>query len=211
MRARDKILNGAAKTYGRLGYAHTRVEDVLHDAEVSRPTFYKEFSSADDLFMTLAQIHYAALATAIVGEMQGAAKPGRKLDALIAAYFAWRKELGAFGRVLDSEARNPNSPLTMLRKPIIDGLISAFRAQLVELGRPAPDPLLLRALIAACEQLGDTFPEDRAATQQDLARRQAVMMRLAGAALALEGESTPPMPVDPNRKKRAKKKAPARG
>jgi TetR/AcrR family transcriptional regulator len=206
MRAREKILIGAAKTFGRLGYPGTRVEDVLQDAKVSRPTFYKEFASAEDLFLTLARIHYGSLATKIVEEMQHADKPRHKVDAIIAGYFAWRKELGAFGRVLDAEARNPNSPLTALRRPIIEGLIGAFTTQIVELERPAPDPLLLRALIAAAEQLGDTFPEDRPATADDVARRQAVMMRLAGAALAIDGEPMPPMPTRPA-KKRSRKTA----
>ncbi len=197
MRARDKILIAAKKTFGRLGYPQTRVEDVLLDAGVSRPTFYKEFSSAADLFLTLARVHYGALATSIVTAMQRAPEPPRKLEALIGAYFAWRREMGAFGRALDAEARSPNSALSALRKPIIDGLVEAFRGQITELGRPAPDPLMLRALIAAAEQLGDTSPEDRPISAADVARRQAVMMRLAGAALALDDEALPPMPREP--------------
>lgn len=197
MAARDRILEGAARAFGRLGYARTRVEDVLQDAEVSRPTFYKEFSSADDVFETLARMHFRELSKRLVGALESTEDPGDKLFAIVDAYFAWRSELGPLGRVLDAEARQPRSVLARIRKPVADRLVDAFRDQIVALGRPVPDALLLGALIAAAEFLGDTLPHERTVAPEELARRRDVMLRLAAGALVQEGEPMPPLPPEP--------------
>ncbi|WP_236518180.1 TetR/AcrR family transcriptional regulator [Sandaracinus amylolyticus] len=193
MTSRERILDGAARAFGRLGYARTRVEDVLNAADVSRPTFYKEFSSADDVFETLARLHFRELSKRLVDALESTGDPSGKLFAIVDAYFRWRSELGPLGRVLDVEARQPRSALARIRRPVTERLVEAFREQIVALGRPAPDPLLLGALISAAEHLGDTLPSDRAPTAREMTRRRIAMLRLAAGVL---------MPLEPERKRR---------
>lgn len=185
------------RAFGRLGYARTRVEDVLQEAGVSRPTFYKEFASADDLFETLARVHFRSLSKVIAEALASTDDPGGKLRAVVDAFFLWRSGLGAFGRVLDAESRHPRTTLARIRRPVSERLVDAFRDQIVALGRPVPDALLLGALIAAAEYLGDSLPGDRAPTSDELRRRRDVMYRLAAGALVAEGEPLPPLPPEP--------------
>lgn len=194
--ARSRILEGGARAFGRLGHARTRVEDVLHESGVSRPTFYKEFASADALFETLARVHFAELSQLLVDALDAVSDPGGKLLSVIDAYFRWRIELGEFGRVLDTEARDPRSVAARLRRPVSTRLVAAFEAQIVALGRPLPDPLLLHALLAAAEHLGDTLPSTRTPTDAERIRRRDVLVRLAAGALAMDGEPLPPLPKD---------------
>ncbi len=47
---RERIVEGARRCFERLGYAATRVEDILHEASVSRPTFYRVFRNKDEVY-----------------------------------------------------------------------------------------------------------------------------------------------------------------
>ncbi len=168
----------------------------MQESGVSRPTFYKEFASADALFETLARHHFAELSKLLVDALEAVSDPGGKLLSVIDAYFTWRIGLGDFGRVLDTEARDPRSVAARLRRPVSTSLVAAFEAQIVALGRPLPDPLLLHALLAAAEHLGDTLPRTREPTNAERIRRRDVLVRLAAGALAMDGEPLPPLPRD---------------
>lgn len=43
-------MDGARRAFTRLGYEATRVEDILQEAGVSRPTFYRVFRNKDEVF-----------------------------------------------------------------------------------------------------------------------------------------------------------------
>jgi AcrR family transcriptional regulator len=72
---RERILAGAARTFGRLGYAAARVEDILAEAEISRPTFYKAFQSKADVFEELSATHHRDIRERILRALDGAPEP----------------------------------------------------------------------------------------------------------------------------------------
>src|SRR4051794_32033833 len=54
----ERILEGAARAFGTLGYAAVRVEDILLETGISRPTFYKTFGTKEEVFQALSERHH---------------------------------------------------------------------------------------------------------------------------------------------------------
>src|SRR6185312_9769166 len=86
---RERILQGAARAFGKLGYASTRVEDVLRAAEVSRPTFYKAFGGKDDVFDALSERHHGDIRERIVQCIGGVTEPAAQLEATVLTFMRW--------------------------------------------------------------------------------------------------------------------------
>ena len=199
---RERILEGATRAFGRRGYARTRVEDVISEAGVARPSFYKEFESVDAVFVELGRTHFREILRAIEEALAATDDPGAKLEAVIDTFLRWRAELGPLGRALEAEARSPASRLERVRRPVRERLNETLREELVALGRADVDPLLFDAIFAAAESLGDSLPE--APTDADLARRRTILLRLTLGALVTPGEAEalPPAPPPPTKTKR---------
>jgi AcrR family transcriptional regulator len=191
---RERILAGAARAFGELGYAATRVEDILRAAEVSRPTFYKFFKGKDDAFQALSDIHHAEILARLVAATETTDGPAEMLDRVVEAFLLWRVELGPIGRILDTEARVPNSRLQTHRRRVLDAVVERVQSELRRAGRQEVDPLLLRALIAAAENVADSFLGERHIGKSEFARRRAVLSRLVRSALAESGDQVPPLP-----------------
>lgn len=196
-KTRERILAGAARTFGRLGYAATRVEDILLDAKVSRPTFYKFFKSKDGVFGALSDRHHAEVFDRLVAATAGADGPAEILDRTVEAFLQWRAELGPMGRVLDTEARVPGSQLQAPRQRLLEAVVERIQLELKNAGRSTADPLLLYALIAAAENVADSFLSERRRGPQELERRRAVLSRLVRSALAEPGDAVPTLPRPP--------------
>ncbi|UJR82854.1 TetR/AcrR family transcriptional regulator [Sandaracinus amylolyticus] len=209
MEFRDKILIGAATAFGALGYANTRVEDILQESGVSRPTFYKLFESKDDVFETLSAMHHADALERMHHALVTAENGMERLASVIEAFLRWRAGLGRLGRVLDMETRSPHSHLVRHREVVMKTLRDQWQHEMVAGGRPQVDPLIFEAFMAAAERVADTLPFDRAITETDIARRKAVLLRIVSATLAAADERTPALPLHPDhnapRAPRAKK------
>ena len=152
---RERILQGAALAFGRLGYAVTRVEDVLEEARVSRPTFYKAFDGKDDVFDALSEQHHREIQARIVRSLRGVRDPGEQVAAMVDTFMRWRAELGPVGRVLDQEARTPGSRLAKHRSETLQSMTSFGAERLRRAGRAAVDPVVYYGLIAAMESIAD--------------------------------------------------------
>lgn len=196
MDVRERILKGAALAFGELGFARTRVEDILQEAGLSRPTFYKVFESKDEVFETLSAIHHAAALERLDAAFREADGSAR-LATIVEAFLRWRAGLGRLGRVLDAETRSPNSQLVRHREVLLATLRDRWMAQLAEEGRPATDPLVFEGLIAAAERIADTLPFDREIVDEDIERRKRVLLRIVSATLAGPDEPATKMPVPP--------------
>lgn len=191
---RARILAGAADAFGRLGYAATRVEDILLAANISRPTFYKFFKSKDTVFQALSEMHHAEILARVTAATEVADGAADMLDRIVETFLRWRAALGPVGRVLDAEARVPNSRLQAHRQRVLDAVVEKVEAALRRAGRETVDPLLLRALIAAAENIADSFADKPTVKKAAFDRRRAVLSRLVRSALAEPGDHVPPLP-----------------
>jgi AcrR family transcriptional regulator len=100
---RERILRALAETMVQKGYVGTAVADVLRAAGVSRETFYQQFSSKEDCFMSA---YEAAVGALLSGMAQAAASDdddasaGAGTDAMVRL----DRALGAY---LDALAAEP--------------------------------------------------------------------------------------------------------
>lgn len=123
--AENGILAAAVGVFRRCGYAATRVEDVLQAAKIARRTFYRYFSSKEDVLASI----YELTTTEIIRAMERAATesgdPARGLHVGIDTYLDFHLEHGPLLRVLVEQSILSDGPLAPLRK--------TFRARLLDI------------------------------------------------------------------------------
>jgi AcrR family transcriptional regulator len=147
------IIGAAATVFARLGFAATRVEDILAAAGIARRTFYKSFSSKEDVLAAVYQLAIQEL----LGAMNLAAGRGKDPFDVIRAgldvYLDYHAVNARLVRVLVEQAIRSDSPIFPARR--------RFRAELARLLDDAVhaktgkrhDPLLYAALLSALEGL----------------------------------------------------------
>jgi AcrR family transcriptional regulator len=182
---RLRILRGAAQVFGRLGFGATSVEAILAEARVSRRTFYKEFRSKEDVLRVLFESSVQRLLSAVRAASSGAAPAHARLEASIEAYVGVHSKAGALARVLLLEQFSPDSPLAAQR----DAAMSAFSALIITAlkreGRKAPDPILVRGVVAALNQIAVQMAAEYPDGNWDIPRAKTAMLRVM---LALDDE-----------------------
>lgn len=96
---RARLLRALAETMAEKGYVDTTVADVLRRAGVSRETFYQQFSSKADCFMTA----YETAAEQVLAAMGAAGGPGgdrvERFDRAVGAYLDALAAEPAFARL----------------------------------------------------------------------------------------------------------------
>ena len=123
--AENGILAAAIGVFRRCGYTAARVEDVLKAAKIARRTFYRYFSSKEDVLASI----YELTTTEIIRAMERAAAesgdPARGLHVGIDTYLDFHVEHGGLLRILVEQSIISDGPLAPLRRK--------FRARLVEI------------------------------------------------------------------------------
>lgn len=193
--AHAQILNGAAKTISSKGLADCSVEDILESAGVSRRTFYRFFRNKEEVFEALFEIGSRILINAVVAAVEGAKTPLEKIEAGIGAFLEVQAQAGPLGQALMLEPLRPTSKLAARRREMIDEYTRLFEREAESLRRQPPDPLVFRGLVAALEQISVAL-HNEGAGKFDVERGKRIMLRIAGATLALPGEAVPPLPVN---------------
>ncbi|MEX2196755.1 MAG: helix-turn-helix domain-containing protein [Thermoleophilaceae bacterium] len=89
---RSRLLRALAETMAEKGYAQTSVADVLRSAGVSRETFYEQFSSKADCFMTA---YETAVELVLAGMPATPAEGGDRLERFDRAIGAYLDALAA--------------------------------------------------------------------------------------------------------------------
>jgi AcrR family transcriptional regulator len=193
---RERILQGAARAIGERGYANSRVEDVLEAAGVSRPTFYKVFSSKEDVFKALSARHHAEIRERIQAA-SAHPDPAQRLLASTEAFLRWRAELGPIGRVLDVEARTPGTVIAHHRQRTLREMLTLNAANVRSAGLPEVDPVLFLALIAALESVADQLLVKGPVDEPTLQRALRNALRILGGTFAVHDPAVPPLPEAP--------------
>ena len=153
---RDRVLEGCREAFGQLGYQATRVEDVLAAAGVSRPTFYRIFSSKQHAYEELDTIAIRYVLAALERADRKEGDWQDHLDKVLDSYLDWRSSLQMGG-----ESHSP-------------GLL-AVRREL--LGQGSERNLVHAGLLAAVETLA-VQPDAANMDEKDVAARKKLAMRL---------------------------------
>ncbi|OJY27022.1 MAG: hypothetical protein BGO98_44730 [Myxococcales bacterium 68-20] len=177
------ILVAAMKVFARRGFTATRVEDVLEEARIARRTFYRYFTSKEDVL--------AAVYELATGELLGAldeasvAEDGSMsgVRAGVDLYLDFHVENAALFRVLVEQSVRSDSPLAghrrQFRARILRVLVQAAEAR----GVAPLDGFTYVALVSALEGVALELLEGAASTN-DIARAKKAMLALVESGLA---------------------------
>ncbi|TSD93433.1 TetR/AcrR family transcriptional regulator [Skermania sp. ID1734] len=184
-RVRGQIVIAAGEVFADYGSHATSVTLIIKQAGISRPTFYRYFANASEpLHVLLSESDESlvnSIRTASLGATEGVDLAIRVID----AYLDWARARGPILRPLFAELYDPSSPVYEHRTRAISMLRSIFVDRMVELGRPAPDPLDLDALLNACEFVVYRIARDGQPDAETTARARLTMVRIALATLGL--------------------------
>ncbi len=92
---RERILRGLAETMAVKGYVGASVADILSAAGVSRETFYQQFSSKQDCFMSAYEAAVETLLAGISASVDAGGEPVDGMDGLRRAFGAYLEALAA--------------------------------------------------------------------------------------------------------------------
>lgn len=185
---------GATRVFADKGFRNTSVEDLLEAGQVSRRTFYRFFTSKDDVALALYSMGTTTLVETIRRRVAAESDAREQLEACVDSHLANARSVGRLVFVLGGEAQSLESPLHAHRMAAHDQVVQLLRAG-NEVVRDA-DPLVVRALVIALEQcvrivLQDS-DEGRRVSEAAVKRARAAMMRIAtGTFAGLLGEPTP--------------------
>ncbi|WP_280421175.1 TetR/AcrR family transcriptional regulator [Nocardia carnea] len=150
---RARIVEATAEVFTRAGSRGLSVAQIIDQAGLSRPTFYRYFANATEPLHVLLEVSNAELVGAIATALE-ATDEGVELGIrLIDAYLDWARGHGAMLRPLFAELHDPASPVSAYRNAALDGIRENVRARFTELGRTVPGPLDLDAALHVCEYL----------------------------------------------------------
>ena len=149
--ARGAILAGAVTVFARLGFASTRVEDILEAAGIARRTFYKYFDGKEAVLAAIYEVATDELLT----EMRSAATAfGDPLDAIrrgLDVYLDYHVENAALVRMLVEHAIRSDSPLHPARQRFRQELVRLIGQAVRATTGEKHDALLYAALVSAME------------------------------------------------------------
>lgn len=195
--ARAMVLMGAASVFAKLGVRAASVNDVLEASGISRRTFYRLYTSKEDVAVALYRLGTEKLLATCRTAIANARDPIRQLEGCIDAHLQNARELGRLVFVLGGEASRQESALHAPRMETHQALVTML-AQGVEHGERV-DPLLFRALVLALEGVTrmvlEEGDEGRQVSDSAIERARRVMYRLATATLMGDGINVAPMPM----------------
>ncbi len=172
--ARERVLEGAREAFGRLGYELTRVEDILEAAAVSRPTFYRIFSSKQEAYEELDRIAVAYLQRKLLQQhasVDESGTPHDLLELVIASYFEWR--MGLRLNFDGSTALSEPPGITHARRTLLLG----------HAGVDATRGMQIASLLCAIDALASSWASPEAATAEVIQQRRAIATELVIRAL----------------------------
>ncbi|ASF06642.1 putative transcriptional regulator [Nocardia brasiliensis NBRC 14402] len=148
---RARIVLATAEVFTRNGSRGLSVAQIIEQAGLARPTFYRYFGNATEPLHVLLDTSNAGLVDGIAEALTGTDEPVELGIRLIDAYLAWAGGHGAMLRPLFAELHDPASPVSAYRERALDDIRDLVRATFTELGRPVPSPLDLDAALHVCE------------------------------------------------------------
>lgn len=175
---RPRILRGAAQAFGRLGYGATSVETILEASGVSRRTFYKTFRSKEDVLRVLFENSVGMLLGAVTGAQGAGGSREARLDRAVEAYVRVHAEAGPLARVLLLEQFSPGSPLARQREAAMATFSKLIADAMTKQGERAPDPILVRGVVAAINEIAVQMATEHPEGDWDIARAKTAMLRV---------------------------------
>lgn len=178
---RARIVRATGEVFTRNGSRGSSVAQIIEQAGLSRPTFYRYFANATEPLNAILDISNAELVGGIAAALEASGEGVDLGTRLIDAYLGWARGHGPMLRPLFAELHDPGSPVSEYRNNALDGIRAIVRTKFTELGRPVPAPLDLDAALHVCEYVvyrisaaaepgGEPDPETVAAARTTMIR-----------------------------------------
>lgn len=150
---RVAILAVSAQLLATKSYEQLSVEDILLAAGVSRQTFYRCFRNKNELFHTIFRDGNAMFLRAIAALDKTGADPATVMDRALTGAFLFVIHGGTMLRALYRETVKPDSEFAPYRKEVLETLVGDITGWSRATFSLDADPLLVRAVLLAVEQL----------------------------------------------------------
>ncbi|MGW0179223.1 TetR/AcrR family transcriptional regulator [Nocardia sp. NPDC003345] len=184
---RARIVRATAEVFTRNGSRGLSVAQIIDQAGLSRPTFYRYFANATEPLNAVLEVSNAGLVGGIAAALEASGEGVELGIRLIDAYLDWARGHGAMLRPLFAELHDPGSPVSAFRNDALDGIRAIVRTKFGELGRPVPAPLDLDAALHVCEyvvyRISDASEPGREPAAETVAAARLTMIRVVLATL----------------------------
>jgi AcrR family transcriptional regulator len=150
---RARIVEATAAVFARNGSRGLSVAQIIEQAGLARPTFYRYFGNASEPLHVVLTASNDGLVGAIREALTGTDEPVQLGIRLIDAYVDWARGHGPMLRPLFAELHDPGSPVSAYRERALDDIRDLVRKTFDELGRPVPAPLDMDAALHVCEYI----------------------------------------------------------
>ncbi|MEV6320173.1 TetR/AcrR family transcriptional regulator [Nocardia sp. NPDC051787] len=148
---RARIVLATAEVFTRTGSRGLSVAQIIEQAGLARPTFYRYFGNATEPLLAVLDSSNDGLVGGIRTALSGTDEPVELGIRLIDAYLDWARGHGPMLRPLFAELHDQGSPVSAYRERALDDIRDLVRETFTELGRPVPSPLDLDAALHLCE------------------------------------------------------------
>ncbi|MFD4434243.1 TetR/AcrR family transcriptional regulator [Nocardia sp. NPDC058497] len=150
---RARIVEATAAVFARNGSRGLSVAQIIEQAGLARPTFYRYFGNASEPLHVVLTASNDGLVGGIREALTGTDEPVQLGIRLIDAYVDWARGHGPMLRPLFAELHDPGSPVSAYRERALDDIRDLVRKTFDELGRPVPAPLDMDAALHVCEYI----------------------------------------------------------
>lgn len=150
---RARIVEATAAVFARNGSRGMSVAQIIEEAGLARPTFYRYFGNASEPLHAVLDASNDGLVGGIREALVGTDEPVQLGIRLIDAYVDWARGHGPMLRPLFAELHDPRSVVSAYRERALDDIRDLVRKTFGELGRPVPAPLDLDAALHVCEYI----------------------------------------------------------
>ncbi|MGJ3254886.1 MAG: TetR/AcrR family transcriptional regulator [Alcanivorax sp.] len=155
---RERILEAAREVYGEHGTYGTTVALILKQADVSRPTFYKYFSSAVDVIDEIIRDCNEDVERLFVKVFEQPQKEFYDyLPMALSGYLNWGRSKGLLMEARFRELYDRSSPVSRYRDEHNRRIVAILHDSMVKHGRTPPGDLALTTLVQGIEHLGYQF------------------------------------------------------
>lgn len=165
---RGRLLRATAVGVARHGTRACTVQHILDEAQLSRRTFYKTFTSLEDALNALYEVAVRVLKHTMSSAISRARTPLGKVIAALDTYLEMQILGGPLITALQREAMHDGSPLAVHRHELVNGFVELIRNELFPIATLAVDDNIALSIVSAAEGLvgwtdrqGPFLDEDR--------------------------------------------------
>lgn len=185
---RANIADATLQAFAAHGYHGMSVEQILVNANISRPTFYKYFRQLEEPLALAAFGLHTDLVERIAQALQSEGDALANAMTAFDAYVDWGKSLGAVLRPLYAEFYQTNSPVSQFRLQTIETLKQLIMESVISSGRPKPTETTMGLFITGIEFLAFHYLLQSDGSLTAYAETRLSMLRLLVATLGTTAE-----------------------